>query len=328
MAERNFRRRLRSWARRQLYSFFSSLGNLLAHRLGTLMTILVLGLAMALPLGLHLVVKNLEALDLKRESWGSITVFLDLEDGEREALALAAEAEQLHGARVDTVSPDDGMLEFGEASGLGQALDLFDENPLPWVLHVTPQVGDGADLEAAVTTLARWFEAQGAVELVQVDHKWLQRLESIMTLGQALARVLGLLFSLAVVVVVANTIRLDVSGQSAQIQVLNMVGAPNGFIRQPFLYSGLWYGLSGALLALALLEGTLLYLRAPVEQLLDAYGNRFSLLGLDGVETAAVLAAGGVLGLLGSWLAVRHHLSVFGLPEVPRRKRNGKRVQK
>jgi cell division transport system permease protein len=264
MAERNFRRRLRSWARRQLYSFFSSLGNLLAHRLGTLMTILVLGLAMALPLGLHLVVKNLEALDLKRESWGSITVFLDLEDGEREALALAAEAEQL----------------------------------------------------------------QGAVELVQVDHKWLQRLESIMTLGQALARVLGLLFSLAVVVVVANTIRLDVSGQSAQIQVLNMVGAPNGFIRQPFLYSGLWYGLSGALLALALLEGTLLYLRAPVEQLLDAYGNRFSLLGLDGVETAAVLAAGGVLGLLGSWLAVRHHLSVFGLPEVPRRKRNGKRVQK
>jgi cell division transport system permease protein len=326
VAERNYRRRLRSWARRQLYSFFSSLGNLLAHRLGTLMTILVLGLAMALPLGLHLVVKNLEALDLKRESWGSITVFLDLAAGEREALALAAEAGRLHGAQVESVSPAAGMLEFGEASGLGQALDLFDENPLPWVLHVTPHVAEGGDLEAAVAALAGWLEAQGAVELVQVDHKWLQRLESIMTLGQALSRVLGLLFSLAVVVVVANTIRLDVSGQSAQIQVLNMVGAPNGFIRQPFLYSGLWYGLSGALLALALLEGSLLYLRAPVEQLLDAYGNRFSMLGLDGFETAAVLASGGLLGLLGSWLAVRHHLKVFGLPEVPRRKRSGKRA--
>jgi len=322
VAERNIRRRLRSWGRRQLYSFFSSLGNLFAHRLGTLMTILVLGLAMVLPLALHVVVKNLEALDLKRENWGSITVFLDLEAGETEALALAAEADRLHGAQVYPVSPDAGMLEFGEASGLGQALDLFDENPLPWVLHVTPQVGDDGDLGAAVAALAAWLEAQRAVELVQVDHRWLQRLESIMALGRALARALGLLLSLAVVVVVANTIRLDVSSQSAQIQVLNMVGAPNGFIRQPFLYSGLWYGLAGAVLALALLKGTLLYLGAPVERLLDAYGNRFSLLGLDGVETAGVLATGSLLGLLGSWLAVRHHLKAFGLAEAPRRKRS------
>mgnify|MGYP001545475484 CR=1 FL=1 len=73
---RRLRRSLRAWGRRQLYSFFSSLGTLLSHRLGTLMTVLVLGIAMALPLGLYVTVKNLRALDLKQQDWGTLTVFM------------------------------------------------------------------------------------------------------------------------------------------------------------------------------------------------------------------------------------------------------------
>ncbi|NNL96551.1 MAG: cell division protein FtsX, partial [Xanthomonadales bacterium] len=130
----------------------------------------------------------------------------------------------------------------------------------------------------------------------------------LLELGQAFVLLLTVLFSLAVIVVVSNTIRLDVASRAEEIQVLSLVGAGNGFIRQPFLYSGFWYGLLGALLSLLLFNLCLYYLRQPLERLLDAYGNTFVVqnLGMEGV--LAILAAGGLLGLLGAWAAVHRYL--------------------
>ncbi len=312
--------RLRAWGRQQLYSFFSSLGSLLSHRLGTLMTVLVLGIAMALPLGLYVTIQNLDSLDLQEDRWGTITVFLSQGADETAVNWLVDSVENTLDASVDKVSPAMGMEEFREASGFGEALDLFEENPLPWVLHITPRVDEGEDLEAVVAEAAGWLQAQPQVELVQVDHKWLERLAGLLELGQALVTVLVLVLSLAVVVVVANTIRLDVANRADEIQVLNMVGAPNGFIRQPFLYSGFWYGLMGALLALGLLQLALFYLQAPVERLLDAYGNAVVIRGTGIGGTVSVLLGGAVLGLAGSWIAVRRHLKQFRVDEMPQKK--------
>jgi cell division transport system permease protein len=316
MSAGGLRRRLRAWGRRQLYSFFSSLGTLLSHRLGTLMTVLVLGIAMLLPLGLYVSVKNLRALDLQQQDWGTITVFLQHEAGENDALALAERVEQQHGAGVETVSPLQGMEEFREASGFGQALGLFEENPLPWVLLVTPLQADDAGLEETVSELAGWLEVQDRVDLVQVDYKWLKRLAGLLELGGAFVTVLTVMFSLAVVVVVANTIRLDVANRAEEIQVLNMVGAGNSFIRQPFLYSGFWYGLLGALLALLLLSLSMFYLQRPLESLLDAYGNTFEVNGLGGRGMLFVLLAGGLLGFVGAWVSVRRYLRQFRLEKA------------
>ena len=313
------RMRLRGWGRQQFYSFFSSLGFLLSHRLETLMTVLVLGIAMALPLGLYVGVKNLHALDLQQEKWGSITVFLHVDAEEAAALALARDLAEQHSAAAEAVSPALGMEEFREASGFGQALDMFEDNPLPWVLHVTPSAAGQGGLEASVAAVVQWLEQQEQVDLIQVDYKWLKRLSGLLDTGDALVTVLAVLLSLAVVVVVANTIRLDVANRAGEIQVLNMVGAPNGFIRQPFLYSGFWYGLMGAVLALLLLQLSVVYLQFPLERLLDAYGNTFEVRGLGASRTAAVLLGGGALGLLGSWAAVRRHLRQFRLEEMPRR---------
>lgn len=311
--------RLRAWGRQQLYSFFSSLGSLLSHRLGTLMTVLVLGIAMTLPLGLYVAVQNLDTIDLQEDRWGTITVFLNQEVDDADVNQLAAAIGNQLNAAVDPVSPALGMEEFREASGFGEALDLFDENPLPWVLHITPRVGEGQDLGAVVAESAGWLEAQPGVDLVQVDHKWLERLARLLELGQALVTVLAVVLSLAVIVVVANTIRLDVANRAAEIQVLNMVGAPNGFIRQPFLYSGFWYGLMGALLALLFLHLAFFYLQVPLERLLDAYGNAIEIRGTGLRETVAVLLGGALLGLAGSWIAVRRHLRQFRLEEMPRK---------
>ena len=308
MMLRKIRRRFRAWGRRQLYSFFSSLGALLSHRLGTLMTVLVLGIAMALPLGLYVTLNNLSSFDLKQEDWGAITVFLAQEAGKEQALAFTEQINDRNDASAVSVSPAQGMEEFRDSSGFGQAIDVFEENPLPWVIMVTPISHAGGVLSDQVSHLESWLVQQEHVDMVQVDHKWMQRLSGLLDVVEAFITVLTLVFSLAVVVVVANTIRLDVANRADEIQVLSLVGAGNGFIRQPFLYSGFWYGMMGALFALILLAISVFYLQSPVQHLLHAYGNSFQLKGLTGKEVLWVLFTGGLLGFLGAWLSVQHYL--------------------
>jgi cell division transport system permease protein len=307
------RSRLRAWGRRQLYSFFSSLGSLFSHKLGTLLTVLVLGVAMVLPLGLFVTVKNLGALDLGNRDWGTLSVFMQPGVGADQVQGLAQRIGEEFGAAATAVSPEQGMEEFRRASGFGEAMALFEENPLPWVLEVTPQQTAGESIDTVVAALSEWLSLQDGVDFVQADFKWLQRLARLLALGDAFVTVLGALFSLAVVVVVANTIRLDVAGRVEEIQVLQLVGAGNGFIRQPFLYSGFWYGLLGASLALLLLSACMLYLSRPLSELLDAYGNTFEVSGLSAREALGFLLSGAMLGLLGAWLAVQRYFRQFRL---------------
>ena len=311
--------RVRAWGRRQLYSLFSSLGDLVRHWTGTLMTVLVLGIAMALPLGLGVFMQNLHGVDLRRDEWGSLSVFLQPAADPATARSLALDVEARFGARVVTVSPEQGMAEFLERSGLDDAAELFETNPLPWVLLVTPPPG-AAPVDQAAAPVADWLSAQPAVETVQFDYKWMQRLAGLIAMGDAFVRLLSAVLALAVVLVVANTIRLDVANRAGEIKVLNMVGAPNGFIRQPFLYSGFWYGLLGAALALLLLAAALAYLRPAVEQLQDAYGNAIGLHGPGLRSIVVVLLAGGLLGLAGAWWAVQRYLRRFRVEEPARRR--------
>ena len=308
MRLKSVRRQFRAWSRRQLYSFFSSLGTLVGHRLATTMTVLVLGIAMVLPLGLYLAVNNLRGLDLQQDEWGAITVFLHDDTSEKEAAGLARMIENRPDASAQTVSPQQGMDEFRQASGFGQVLDLFDENPLPWVLLVTPQAQDVQELGMVVENLEAWLQTRDAVDIVQIDHKWLQRLAGLLELGEAFVTVLSVMFSLAVFVVVANTKRLDVANRREEIQILSVVGAGENFIRQPFLYTGFWYGLLGALFALMLLSISVLYLQRPLEGLLAAYGNSFEIQSLGAHQAAMVLLAGGALGFLGAWVSVQRYL--------------------
>jgi len=284
------------------------------------MTALVLGVAMLLPLGLFVTVDNLRALDLQTEGWGAVTVFLRPGLEKAQTMALVDQILQAYPAEVIAVSPEQGMEEFRQSSGFGQALDLFEENPLPWVLQVTLALSEGQGTgeqisEDRVGALTAWLGRQEGVDSVQVDFKWLRRLAGLLALGDAFVSVLTALFSLAVVVVVANTIRLDVANRAHEIEVLHLVGASNGFVRQPFLYLGFWYGVLGALLALLLLSLCLVYLAQPLERLLDAYGSPFVVSGLGPQEGLLVLLVGGVLGLLGAWLAVQRFLRLFRLPE-------------
>ncbi len=306
------RRRNRAWLRRHSYSFFSSLGVLLQHKLGTLMTVLVLGIAMFLPLGLYVTLENLGGVNLRQDEWSAVTVFFASGTNEAEIKRVAKELEKrMQPEKVVVISPAEGLADFREASGFGESLDMLEENPLPWVMQVSPRPGSTGKMEENVAKLTAYLQSIDSIEVTRFDYKWLQRLGRMLELGEAVVTVLILLFGLAVVAVVANTIRLDVASHAEEIEILALVGAGNAFIRQPFLYTGLWYGLMGGVLAIALLYLTSLYLGGPLGLLLETYGTVFTLRGLGGSNTLWLVLGGGLLGWLGALISVQRYLRLL-----------------
>ena len=308
----HLRRKNRAWVRRHSYSFFSSLGVLLHHKIGTLMTVLVIGIAMFLPLGLYTTLANLEGMDLRQEEWSAVTVFFKTGTTEAKVQQVSRQIQQQFEPRlISVISPDQGMVDFREASGFGESLEILEENPIPWVMQVSPGPGSTEEIEETVAELTRFLQTINSVEVTQFDYKWLQRLGRMVELGQATVLLMILLFGLAVIVVVANTIRLDVASRSEEIEILALVGAGNAFVRQPFLYTGLWYGLMGGVLSLALLGLTLLYLSGPLGVLLETYGATFDLRGLSLTNILVVLAIAAFLGWFGAWVTVQRYLRML-----------------
>ncbi len=174
----------RAWLRRHSYSFFSSLGVLFKHRVGTLLTVLVLGIAMFLPLGLYITLTNLEGMNLRQDEWSAVTVFFKPGTTQTEVRRVADELEnRLQPEAVVIISPAEGMVEFREASGFGDSLDMLEENPLPWVMQVSPQPGSTEQVEERVDELMGFLQSVDSVEVTQFDYKWLQRLGRMMELG-------------------------------------------------------------------------------------------------------------------------------------------------
>jgi len=307
-----FRRRNRAWLRRHSYSFFSSLGVLLQHKIGTLMTVLVLGIAMFLPLGLYATLANLDGMDLHQDEWNAVTVFFKPGTQKTEVERIAqVVAEKEHVENVRSISPEQGLSDFRDASGFGSSLDMLDENPLPWVMQITPKAGKATEVGNHVSELTDFLQSNSSVEVTQFDYKWLQRLGHMLELGQSAVAFLILLFAIAVIVVVANTIRLDVASHSDEIEILALMGASNAFIRQPFLYSGLWYGLMGGFLAVILLYLAMAFLSGPLGLLLETYGTVYELNGPGWRNDLYIVLAGGLLGWLGAWISVQRYLRLL-----------------
>jgi len=282
-----------------------ALGRLARQPVAALLTALVIAVALALPAGLRVIVNNADLLSDSWESVADFTVYLDLDTSEQRAAIMAQEIEARGDvAQVDLITRDDALEEFRAASGFGDALDALGENPLPHTLVVRPTSEELGNVER----LAAFLEGLPETDLVQIDTAWVARLRGILQLGQRFVDIVSALLGLAVLVVIGNTIRLEINNRREEIVVMKLVGGSDGFIRRPFLYLGFWYGLFGALGAALLIAVTLLLLREPVSTLAALYGSRFALSGLTLAELGILVGAGALLGWAGAGLATARHL--------------------
>jgi len=289
------------WVDQHLYSFVSSLGRALRRPWSTALTIGVMAVAFALPLGLWLALGNVRHFAGDVQASREVDVFLKLDTDAARAQALA---EQIRArpdvARVELRTPAQGLADFRKLSGLDAAIDALDDNPLPAQLVVIPS-GDDAALAQALAQLPE-------ADVVQHDAVWRQRLQGWLHFGNRLAWVLAALFGLGALLVVGNTVRLDIQARREEIGVLQLLGATDGFIRRPFLYLGAWYGLGAGLVALGLVLAAAAALRAPLDALAHSYGSSFALDGLDPASAGLVLVAALIIGWLGAWWVTGHYL--------------------
>jgi cell division transport system permease protein len=294
---------LRAWTRRHAFSLLSSLGSLARYPLGSLMTVAVVAFAIAMPLALHLALDNIERLAKQWERLDTLSVFLDVGIEQAAVDRLTSRLSTWPDVlAVDPITPQQGMDELSRQLGMDPVGDLLQDNPLPWVLEVT--LSAGADRDGLLQRL----DGQQGVASVLADLQWLERLDAMTDVLGQLAWLLAVLLALGVAVVIGNTIRLDVQNRREEIEVMALVGATAAFIRRPFLYSGLWYGLLGGLLAWALIVAGLVALADPVARLGQTYAESFRLLGPSTTTIAAAVGGSALFGLLGAWLAVSQHL--------------------
>jgi len=293
---------------RHLQTLFYTLGQLVRKPVSSLLTCAVIGIALALPAGLHLLLGNAQSVASGWDGTTQISLFLHGRIDESTGRALAERLERESDvAAASYVSREAALAEFRELSGFGEALTALEENPLPAVVVVRPDaraVGGPASIEALRERLATLPE----VEVAQLDMEWVKRLYALMDIGRHGIWFLGGVLGLAVLLVVGNTIRLAIQNRRDEIVITKLIGGTDAFIRRPFLYTGFWYGLIGGFIALALVAAGFWFLQEPVHQLAGLYGGGFRLEGLNASATLLLLGAGTALGLGGSWVAVGRHL--------------------
>lgn len=300
-----------AWFSRHLQNFVGALGRLSQQPFANSLTVFVIGISLALPACLHVFVSNAQALGGNWNRALDISVYLKKSVDAASAERLADKLKKREDvAEVRLIEADDALKEFREYSGFGAALDALTDNPLPHVLVITPATAkaESIALDGRLAALATELRALPESELVQFDTAWVQRLSAMLDAARRAIVLIAVLLAVGVMVIVSNTIRLDIQNRRDEIEVAKLVGASNAFVRRPFLYSGFWYGLAGGLLAIVIVTLTVWVLSSPVQRIATLYGSAFTLQGLSPIHAAAVLAAGVAVGWLGSLIATNRHI--------------------
>ena len=301
---------LRRWLLDHARVLVATLGRLSREPVSTFLTAAVIGITLALPAGLHVLVQNISAISYSWEGSLQASLFLEETVTPERGRALVKELQQRQDvSKASYISREQSMVEFRELSGFGEALDLLaDLNPLPAVIVVTPRRDLAQDrMQALMSALAALPE----VEVAKLDQKWLDRLYAILGIVERAVLIIAAMLALAVMVTVGNTIRLEIEARREEIIVMKLIGAPDSFIRRPFLYTGLWYGLGGGLVAWLFVQGAMYALAGPARRLAGLYESSYTLVGLTPGATALVLVAGVTLGVLGSAWTVGRHLDRY-----------------
>ena len=295
------------WANQRLVAG-QTLRRLAKESASSAMTVLVIGIALALPVVMLVALANIEQLGRGWDGAAKISLFLDQKMSDTQAREFA-EGLRSH-AKIEVVeyrSSRQALEEFREMSGYGDVLNSLSRNPLPAVVLVTPAVSEGsAEISQA---LLQELSAKPQVAQAKLDLEWVQRLHAMMEIGKRITLALAFLLMLGVLLVIGNTIKLAIEARRDEIVVVKLVGGTDAFVRRPFLYTGFWYGLGGGVTAWVILQVSLLILAAPVSALAGLYGSEYSLIGLGFGNTLMLWLTSGLLGWMGAFLVVGRHLS-------------------
>ena len=300
------RRTVVSWVHHHRQAASSSLLRALRVPVATGLTWLVVGIALALPASLLVILQNIEAVTSDMRSPARFSVLLESGTSLNSAQDILSRVESRVDVRDVTLIPkDQALARFAADTGLVGLLDSIPDNPLPHTLLVNPLVSVESE---GLSELAQGLKAVRGVDQVVFDTLWQARLAGVLQAGRRLVMGIGLLMMMGAVLILANTIRLAIDARRDEIVVIKLIGANNAYARRPFLYTGLWSGFGGGLLGAIMVGVFFIYLSEPVNQLLQLYNSDRRLTGLGIMGVLNMMFLGGALGLLSAWHAATSQL--------------------
>lgn len=286
---------------------FNTFKDLWRTKMASLMTLSVVGIALALPTSFLTILTNVKSLAQTLEGAPQISVFLNSSVNEDSRLQLEKQWQQdARIAKLEYISKESALKEFSAHLNVQEVVNLLPENPLPaaYILYLKEISPDEKILETMIQNLRTLPE----VENVHLDLDWVKRLASAMKVADRLVTGLTTLLALAVLLVIGNTLRLHVENKKDVIEVSKLVGATDNFVRRPFLYLGFWYGILGASLAVIMVLLLTYWINLSATELLMLYQSNLKIIVLGFKNAAVLLLLGALLGLAGAWLAVGRHL--------------------
>ena len=298
---------IQTWLKQHAHAFFFSLGQYIKNPINNILTTFVIGISLAFPVGFYVFLNNVQILSSGWDDSIEINLFLDTTIDEEQANVFANRISKRDDvAETILINKDEALAEYKKLSGLSGALDVLDENPFPNVVLVKPVFVDIDEYKT--TKLINELEVMPEIDDVQYDNTWIKRLIHIIDIVKLVTFILSVLLAIAVLLIVGNTIRLSIYSYRHEIEITKLFGGTDSFIQRPFLYSGMWYGIFGSVIAWFLIAVSIQILSGPIENLSNLYTGDFQLVGLGVTNTLYLFGIGVLLGLLGSWASVKRYL--------------------
>lgn len=274
--------------------------------LAGILNILVIGIALSLPTGMYVLLKNAQVLVAQFSGTPQISLFLGVDTKTDDVDNLHKQlARHPAIARVEFVARALALEQLKQSTGLSDVIGGLSQNPLPDAFIVYSKQGDAQSLDKLRLELAKLPN----VEQAQLDSDWAYKLEALLKFGRMAVLILASLLSLALIAITFNIIRLQILTQRDEIEVAKLIGATNGFIRRPFLYFGAIQGLLGGVMAWLVVTASMLLLNHQLSPLAQLYASQFSLRSLSLGDGVSLLLFSAYLGWLGAWLSVARYLT-------------------
>ncbi len=291
---------MRSWLAQHRAALARAVRRLWSAPLNTLLSLLVIGIALTLPAAGYLLIDNLRSLGQSASGAQQISLFLAVDADKKAVAEIENRLKALGAGKWRFITRDEALKRLQGSEGMAEIVASLPRNPLPDAFVLELSESEPEKLETLRKTLSGWPK----VEHVQLDSAWIKRFDAFLRLGKLAVTLLAALFGAGLVAVTFNTIRLQVVAQAAEIEVARLIGATDAFVHRPFYYYGAVQGALGGLFAAALVSGMLRLLAGPVAELAALYGGSFVLRGPAPLEICALALLGAVLGWLGAQLSV------------------------
>ena len=298
---------IKTWLAQHAQAFFFSLGQYVKNPVNNILTTIVIGISLAFPAGFYVFLSNAQIVSSGWDNAVEINIFLETTINEQQATDFANQISKRNDiADIILIKKDKALAEYKKLSGFTDVLGVLDENPFPNVILVKPTYKYFD--ESKTKHLVEELRVMPEVDNIQYDGKWINRLAKIIDIVKLVIFILSTLLAIAVLLIVGNTIRLSIYSYRHEIEITKLFGGTDSFIQRPFLYSGFWYGIFGGSIAWILVSASMQILSGPVNNLSILYASNFQLMGLGLVNTLCLFGFAILLGLLGSWIAVKRHL--------------------